>query len=79
MDYPIDYEQYTIEEIILLVSFLSDLERYKENPKQIDQADLKKSYASFKRVINNMSEEKRIDQAFEKQTNISIYKTMKAL
>ena len=79
MEYPIDYEHYTTEEIIKLVDFLSALEDYKENPKLVDKELLKDKYGVYRKILNNLSEEKKIDQAFEKQTNISIYQTMKNL
>ncbi|MFH5880994.1 UPF0223 family protein [Liberiplasma polymorphum] len=79
MNYPIDYEHYTTEEIIKIVEFLSLLEDYKENPKHVDVEMLKTKYVTYRKILNNQSEEKTIDQAFEKQTQISIYQTMKKL
>ncbi|MFU8787295.1 MAG: UPF0223 family protein [Candidatus Izemoplasmataceae bacterium] len=79
MNYPIDYEHYTTEEIIKIVEFLSLLEDYKVNPKHVDVEMLKAKYHTYRKILNNQSEEKTIDQAFEKQTQISIYQTMKKL
>ena len=79
MEYPIDYEQYTTEEIIKIIAFLSALETYQNHPKEVSVESLKTKYQTYRNIINNLSEEKRIDQAFEKQTNISIYQTMKKI
>jgi uncharacterized protein YktA (UPF0223 family) len=76
MDYPIDYDHYDTDEIIDIVEFLNMLEQYSENRSNVDESELIEQYNVFKSILNNKSEEKRIDKAFQKQTNISIYKTM---
>ncbi len=79
MDYPIDYEHYDTDEIIDIVEFLNMLEQYIDNKATVDEDALVNQYTKFKAILNNKSEEKRIDKAFQKQTNISIYKTMQPL
>lgn len=79
MDYPIDYDHYDINEIIDIVEFLNMLEHYSANKQDVDDDALIEQYKVFKSILNNKSEEKRIDKAFQKQTDISIYKTMQSL
>lgn len=79
MDYPIEYAAYSTDEIIQLIDFLNALEQFDKNPKTQDKDALKKKYASFKSILNNKTEEKKIDKAFLKLTNVSIYQTMKNL
>ncbi|MFW6319082.1 MAG: UPF0223 family protein [Bacillota bacterium] len=79
MDYPIDYDHYETDEIIDIVEFLNMLERYSIDKHAVDETTLIEKYALFKSIINNKAEEKRIDKAFQQQTNISIYKTMQTL
>lgn len=79
MDYPIDYDHYDTDEIIDIVEFLNLLEQYSVDKHAVDEATLIDQYNTFKSILNNKSEEKRIDKAFQKQTDISIYKTMQPL
>jgi len=76
--YPIDYDAYDTHEIIVLVEFLAALEDYHADPSK-PQAPLIEQYKHFRNIINNQTEEKRIDNAFYKQTGIRIYQTMQAL
>lgn len=76
--YPIDYDAYDTQEIIVLVEFLAALEDFHENP-SMPHEPLLEQYKHFRNIINNQAEEKRIDNAFYKQTGIRIYQTMQAL
>lgn len=76
--YPIDYNAYDTTEIIALVEFLAALEAYHETP--TDQVEpLIEQYRQFRSILANKTEEKRIDEAFYKQTGIRIFHTMQAL
>ncbi|MFP4287184.1 MAG: UPF0223 family protein [Candidatus Izemoplasmataceae bacterium] len=79
MDYPIDYSAYSTDEIIDIIDFLNHVEAYHKNPKAIDKIELKKKHEKFRSIIHNLTEEKKIDKAFLKLTNVSIYQTMKDL
>ena len=79
MEYPIDYSLYDTEEIVIIVNFLNLLEQYQIDKKYVEKDNLLQAYFDFNRIINNKSEEKKIDQAFEKQTGISIYHTIKEI
>lgn len=73
--YPIDYDQFTTEEIIVIVEFLAMIEDANQN--QVDPNVLSKKHQEFRSVINSISLEKQIDRAFEKASGYSIYKTIK--
>ena len=75
VEYKIDYSLYTTEEIIDIIEFLNTLEMPQDN----NDETLLEKYTRFKNIINNQAEEKKIDQAFYKQTGISIYKTIQKL
>ncbi len=79
MDYPIDYETYSTEEIIVIVEFLSMLEQFAASPATVDQQVLIHKYKQYRDILNNLSEEKRIDREFTQLTNVPIYKTMQTL
>lgn len=72
--YPIDFEQFTTEEVLQLMDFLrliEDANEMKTIPERI-----KKAYNVYRRTINSKSMEKQIDKDFEKLSGYSIYKTM---
>ena len=73
--YPIDYDQYTTEEIIVIVEFLALVEE--ANITKVDPHVLSKKHQAFRNVVNSISIEKQIDRAFEKTSGYSIYKTIK--
>jgi uncharacterized protein YktA (UPF0223 family) len=79
LDYPIDYSIYTKEEIITIIDFLDSIESYHLHPEPKKVADLKRKHERFKSVLNNKTEEKKMDKAFKQLTNVSIYQTMKNL
>ncbi len=78
MDYPIDYSLYSTEEIVEIIDFLHQVELHHNSNDTKQQQALLKQYTTFSNIINNKAEEKTIDQAFEKQTGVSIYRTIKA-
>ena len=73
--YPIDYDQFTTEEIIVIVEFLALIEE--ANTTKVDPHVLSKKHQQFRHVVNSISMEKQIDKAFEKASGYSIYKTIK--
>jgi uncharacterized protein YktA (UPF0223 family) len=73
--YPIDYDQFTTEEIIVIVEFLAMIED--ANQGHVDPHVLSNKHKKFRSVINSISLEKQIDREFEKASGYSIYKTLK--
>ena len=72
--YPIDYDQFTTEEIIVIVEFLAMVED--ANQGNVNPHLLSKKHQEFRSVVNSISLEKQIDKAFEKTSGYSIYKTI---
>ncbi len=79
LTYPLDFEQYSIDEIESLVDFLAMIEAYHETSSRVSTQTLIEKHQIFQSILNNKSEEKRIDRQFKKQTGISIYRTMQSL
>ena len=79
LHYPIDFEAYSIDEIETLVDFLASIEAYHEHARSVSKDVLVKKHQTFRSILNNKAEEKRIDRDFKKQTGISIYRTMQSL
>ncbi len=77
-NYPIPYEQFTIEEITVIVEFLAMIEDYNQN-KKINPYVLSKKHQKYRNIINSIALEKQIEKAFEKETGYSVYKTIKSL
>lgn len=73
--YPIDYDQFTTEEIVVIVEFLALIEE--ANTKRLDPHVLSSHHAKFRKVVNSLSLEKQIDRQFQKASGFSIYKTLK--
>ncbi|QMS85519.1 UPF0223 family protein [Candidatus Xianfuyuplasma coldseepsis] len=73
--YPIDYDQFTTDEIIAIVEFLALVEE--ANTTKIDPHVLSAKHEQFRRIVNSISLEKQIDRAFEKVSGFSIFKTIK--
>lgn len=73
--YPIDYDQFTTEEIVVIVEFLSLIED--ANTGKVDPIVLSKKHQHYRSVINSIMIEKQIDREFEKVSGYSIHKTIK--
>jgi len=73
--YPIDYDQFTTDEVIVIVEFLALIEE--ANKSKVDANVLSKKHQDFRNVVNSIAIEKQIDRAFEKVSGFSIYKTIK--
>ena len=76
--YPIPYEQFTIEEITIIIEFLAMIEDVNHN-KRIDPQVLSLKHKEYRKVINSVAMEKQIGRAFEKETGFSVYKTIKRM
>lgn len=70
-DYPLDFD-WTTEEIIDVMSLYNAVEQAYEGG--ISKDDFMKCYRRFTEIVDSQSEQKKIDQAFEKVSHYSIYK-----
>lgn len=75
--YPIDYEEFTTDEVLKLVEFLNLIEA--ANERKLIPDNLEKAYNTYRRILNSKSIEKQIDRDFEKMSGYSIYNTMKKI
>jgi len=72
--YPIDYDLYKPEEVIILVEFYALIEDANEG--KVNKEKLSSKYNEFRKILNSISVEKQIDREFEKLSGYSIYKTI---
>lgn len=77
IDYQIDYDIFTVEEIVKIINFFKMIERNKHH--KISSEELKLAYREYQNILNNKSLEKQYDKMLEKQIGVSIYHTMKDL
>lgn len=76
--YPIDYEMFTQDEIVVLIEFFSMIEDINES-KKVEKDKVLKKYNQYREIINSMSLEKQIDKDFKKVSGYSIYQTINNL
>lgn len=77
IDYQIDYDIFTVEEIVKIINFFKMIERNKHH--KLNSEELKLAYREYQNILNNKSLEKQYDKMLEKQIGVSIYHTMKGL
>lgn len=75
--YPIDYDLFTAEEVSVIIEFLSLIEDANERKVKVEPIVLSKKHQDFRRLVNSIAMEKKIDRDFEKVSGYSIYKTIK--
>ena len=75
--YEIDYDLFTVEEIIKIIQFYQLMGQYKNN--NVSKQKIKEAYLEYKNIINNLSLEKRYNENFYQKTDISIYQTIKSI
>ena len=76
--YPIDFEMFNQKEVVTIIEFLSMIEDINERVK-IDPKVVIKKHNEFRKIVNSISLEKKIDRDFERVSGYSIYKTIKRL
>ena len=75
--YEIDYDLFTVEEIIKIIQFYQLMGQYKNN--KVSKQKIKEAYLEYKNIINNLSLEKRYNENFYQKNGISIYQTIKSI
>lgn len=76
-DYKIDYEIFSIEEVIKIINFFTLIEKSKS--RNIDKVYLTDAYKEYRSILNNKSLEKQYDKMLSQKSGVSIYKTMNDL
>lgn len=74
-DYLIDYDMFTVDEIIKIVSFMKLIED--SSRKKVNKQILIEKYNEYRSILNNKALEKQYDKMLLKKSNVSIYQTMK--
>jgi uncharacterized protein YktA (UPF0223 family) len=74
-DYLIDYDMFSVEEIVKIISFMKLIEDTKR--KKVSKELLKTKYNEYRTILNNKALEKQYDKMLLKKSNVSIYETMK--
>ena len=74
-DYLIDYDMFTVEEIVKIIGFMKLIEDTKR--KKVSKQLLIEKYNEYRTILNNKTLEKQYDKMLLKKSNISIYDTMK--
>ena len=74
-DYLIDYDMFSVEEIVKIISFMKLVEDTKR--KKVSKELLKTKYNEYRTILNNKALEKQYDKMLLKKSNVSIYETMK--
>lgn len=74
-DYLIDYDMFTVDEIIKIVSFMKLIED--NSRKRVNKQILVDKYNEYRSILNNKALEKQYDKMLLKKSNVSIYQTMK--
>jgi len=69
--YPFDFSLYTQEEITQLIDAVHYFERAKDGP--LDPPRLKKWIATYRSIISNRAEEKRLDAIFQNELGFTVY------
>jgi len=77
-EYMIDYDMFTIEEVIKIVSFFKLIEDINKK-KRCNKEDAISKYNEYRTILNNKALEKQYDKMLEKESGVSIYKTMKEI
>lgn len=75
-EYAIDYDMFTVEEIVKIVNFFKIIENINKN-KRYKKDEVIEKYNEYRNILNNKSLEKQYDKMMEKRSNVSIYQTMK--
>ena len=74
-DYLIDYDMFTVDEIVKIISFMKLIEDTKR--KKVNKQLLISKYNEYRTILNNKTLEKQYDKMLLKKSNVSIYETMK--
>ena len=72
--YPIDYDLFSPEEVSVIIEFLSLIEDANEG--KVNPIVLSTKHQEFRKIVNSISMEKKIDREFQKVSGYSIYKTI---
>ncbi len=76
-EYLIDYDLFTVEEVIKIISFMRLIEQTKQ--KKVSTKLLQEQYKEYRLILNNKSLEKQYNKMLEEKSGVSIYRIMKSI
>ena len=74
-DYLIDYDMFSVEEIVKIINFMRLVEDTKR--KKVNKELLVSKYNEYRNILNNKTLEKQYDKMLLKKSGVSIYETVK--
>lgn len=75
-EYDIDYDMFSLEEIVKIVAFFDLIEKINRGRKY-KKEDVINKYNEYRNILNNKSLEKKYDKMLFNLSKVSIYHTMK--
>ena len=75
-EYDIDYDMFSLEEIVKIVAFFDLIEKINRGRKYKKEDAINK-YNEYRNILNNKSLEKKYDKMLFNLSKVSIYHTMK--
>ena len=77
-EYDIDYDMFSLEEIVKIVGFFDLIEKINRGRKYKKEYAINK-YNEYRNILNNKSLEKKYDKMLFNLSKVSIYHTMKGI
>ena len=74
-DYLIDYDMFSVEEIVKIINFMRLVEDTKR--KKVNKDLLVSKYNEYRNILNSKTLEKQYDKMLLKKSGVSIYETVK--
>ena len=74
-EYKIDYELYTVDELVKIIKFFRLIEKTKT--KRVAKDDLINAYNEYRNILKNKALEKEYDKMLFEKSHVSIYEVMK--
>lgn len=74
-EYKIDYELYTVDELVKIIKFFQLIERTKT--KRVSKEELRTAYNEYRNILKNKALEKEYDRMLFEKSHVSIYNVMK--
>ncbi len=76
IEYNIDYDIFTTSEVVKIINFFKEMEKYHEG-KKVNIDNLKQSYKEYRTILGSKTLEKKYDKFLDANFGFTIYKTMR--
>ena len=74
--YPLNYDLYSPDELAFIINFIDEVEKLSK-AEHIPCSTLKQKHMMYRQIIQNQTEEKRIDEILQKELGFSIHNVLK--